>query len=1002
MRASLFWLTFLLLSLLVAGSQRATAGDGRVLVQRPLLGFTDAERWSVHAPDKGMVGLICDGDGALLSAEPVERETHVPLLAGAFGLNEVGSVRQIRLDAVLLAGDGLRFTIRLRDRDGEVGQLPAQDLKPGMTALTWDVPADLRVGSTWGENCNGVLDPPLHLHELFLIRRPGAPRALARLRALAAVDRTPAVAAVQVELEAGNAVRVVTPDDHRPPCLILRSLAQEPLRLEGAATVSGLDGERQSLVLPVRLDPGGATKVDLRMPEELGIFWVDLALRDPDTGDRKVLRRSFARMAPAGPTPERAEGFLFSLCTHTERWGRRDQELEAMAAGLCGAKIIRTGHGWGSVEPAQGQWRWDEFDRLVAMYGKQGMEIQYLLGFTPRWASAKGRTDTPDWRDWGFAAPRIEPWRTYARTMAQRYGDRIRFWEVWNEPDIDFWRGTLEEYLDILRAAHAEIKAVNPSLQVMTGGFAIYDRNPGFIEAVVERAQPAFDIFAYHRHGDFRGFQAEVDGPVARLRARMTPAKPIYFNETAIASVGGRETMQAETLVKKLTFAWARGAMGYTWYDLRNDGFDPNDYEHNYGMVTHDFYPKAVYPTYNTLATLLRGKTFAGELALGVGRWGFAFAGGGETVIVAWNEDPQAGEELFLVEGGAAAASRVDLMANRGPALVLPGGRFVLPLSARPAFLVLESSAGCPRVVGPLVSVPEITPAVPGRTARVAIRLRNPSPEPRDLLLGWRAAAGPVPFSGEVTITLAGDEERSVDVSVPVPAGLRALGGRTLPLAAEVATKGSAPFARLRLVLPLARLIPPGSLEREPDADLREHADVVDLFEADPNRTARVWKGPADLSARVWLERRSGALHLHVAVTDDIQSQPQHGAAQWQGDGIQAALDVPGQKGYWELGFALPDGGGAPECTSWARPEGFAEPAGRVALTVRREGDRTTYDATLPMDAFGLTDAVLQAGVRFSLIVNDADGEGRDGWIQLSEGIGRGKDPSLFPYVLFE
>ncbi|MEI3001775.1 MAG: hypothetical protein V8T86_12910 [Victivallis sp.] len=42
------------------------------------------------------------------------------------------------------------------------------------------------------------------------------------------------------------------------------------------------------------------------------------------------------------------------------------------------------------------------------------------------------------------------------------------------------------------------------------------------------------------------------------------------------------ERNQAITLFKKLLFAWSRGSIGYTWYDLRNDiGYYRVDGEHN-------------------------------------------------------------------------------------------------------------------------------------------------------------------------------------------------------------------------------------------------------------------------------------------------------------------------------------------------------------------------------------------------------------------------------------
>ena len=45
---------------------------------------------------------------------------------------------------------------------------------------------------------------------------------------------------------------------------------------------------------------------------------------------------------------------------------------------------------------------------------------------------------------------------------------------------------------------------------------------------------------------------------------------------------------------------------------------------------------------------------------------------------------------------------------------------------------------------------------------------------------------------------------------------------------------------------------------------------------------------------------------------------------------------------------------------------------------------------------------MLTEGIRFNLLINDNDGEGRDGWIQIAPGIGDEKNPGKFPFVIFE
>jgi len=78
---------------------------------------------------------------------------------------------------------------------------------------------------------------------------------------------------------------------------------------------------------------------------------------------------------------------------------------------------------------------------------------------------------------WAYPPKDFERWPElvyqFTRHLRERYGDaevRTWLWEVWNEPDIDYWKGTPEEYLKlydftvdaILRALPEAINPTSP------------------------------------------------------------------------------------------------------------------------------------------------------------------------------------------------------------------------------------------------------------------------------------------------------------------------------------------------------------------------------------------------------------------------------------------------------------------------------------------------------------------------------------------------------------
>ena len=184
---------------------------------------------------------------------------------------------------------------------------------------------------------------------------------------------------------------------------------------------------------------------------------------------------------------------------------------------------------------------------------------------------------------------------------------------------------------------------------------------------------------------------------------------------------------------------------------------------------------------------------------------------------------------------------------------------------------------------------------------------------------------------------------------------------------------------------------------------LDRHEQVHDFFEGNPAEIARLWKGPEDNSAKVWLAAEKEGLRIRAEVRDDVHCQPFDGAGQFMGDDIQVALGWAGLPGQFEIGFARRDDG-RPDVHCWIAPTGFdaSKAIDLIKLATARDGDITRYDALLPyLPDAGATRETLLRGIRFNLMVNDNDGGGRDATIEIVPGTFHSKDISLAPAIRF-
>ena len=224
-------------------------------------------------------------------------------------------------------------------------------------------------------------------------------------------------------------------------------------------------------------------------------------------------------------------------------------------------------------------------------------------------------------------------------------------------------------------------------------------------------------------------------------------------------------------------------------------------------------------------------------------------------------------------------------------------------------------------------------------------------------------------------------------------------------LVLDVATSG-VPYAGDADNVPppnVAAQVCPADIDgRKPDFVLNQVWKVRQLHAGDPEAVDRTWKGPADLSARIWIGRTASDLRIRFEVADDRHVQRHPADELYLGDGIQFILEAPSQGGNFEIGLAR-GADGRPLVHTWITPVGFD--AERVRASIRletsRDGDRTVYDALLPLSAIGFTEDILSSGFRFNCIVYDDDGRGscRDNWIEIVPGIAGAKEYWNAPFV---
>jgi hypothetical protein len=109
-----------------------------------------------------------------------------------------------------------------------------------------------------------------------------------------------------------------------------------------------------------------------------------------------------------------------------------------------GATWGRLGLQWRRHEVEPGVYRFDRYDSVMAAARANGVLMLPVLNQVPEWASSAPPDAEERWR-YPPSDAAVGGWRDYVRTVVERYPD-IEYWEIWNEPNIDWFLRADENY----------------------------------------------------------------------------------------------------------------------------------------------------------------------------------------------------------------------------------------------------------------------------------------------------------------------------------------------------------------------------------------------------------------------------------------------------------------------------------------------------------------------------------------------------------------------------
>lgn len=323
---------------------------------------------------------------------------------------------------------------------------------------------------------------------------------------------------------------------------------------------------------------------------------------------RTLIQRWFTGVAFSLATvlvPATAHGILFGVGTHFINYPHAQPLLLDLAQKV-GFNSVRANPDWSEVESEKGVYKiptaWDQF---VDRARQRGMEPLLLLAYGNKLYD-HGKLPRSEGAIKAFAR--------YAAFVALHFRGKVTYYEIWNEWNTGtggyYPGGSAQAYARLFDAAYRAIKRVAPnSVVLVSSGYKDWYEKIAKLGVAARADGVAIHPyvakeFGYNPLVGSNGAERSVQHVmnVENNMRRLSGGKeiPLYITEIGWPTNTGKDgypqsdvgALAARSL---LMFAALPYVKGVWWYDLIDDGADPQNPEDRFGLFTrhYDWKPAA-------------------------------------------------------------------------------------------------------------------------------------------------------------------------------------------------------------------------------------------------------------------------------------------------------------------------------------------------------------------------------------------------------------------------
>ncbi len=272
-----------------------------------------------------------------------------------------------------------------------------------------------------------------------------------------------------------------------------------------------------------------------------------------------------------------------------------------------GVDYVRTDFNWELTEKAVGKYDFATYDRLVGQLKVARIRPLFVLDYgnklydngAPKSAKAQ------------------DAYARWAEAVVTHFRGEEIVWEIWNEPNVDnFWKPKVDpaSYAALALKAAKSMRSADPNCRIIAPGISTID--DAFLKKVLSTELlgliDGVSVHPYRASGpetvvkDYERVQ-EIIRARAPLGRENLPVVCSEWGYSTAPSTGINDDRQAMYLSKLWLLSAAAGSPVSIYYGWKDDGPDPKNINHRFGMVKSNLAPKPAFD-----AARLTTKAFKG------------------------------------------------------------------------------------------------------------------------------------------------------------------------------------------------------------------------------------------------------------------------------------------------------------------------------------------------------------------------------------------------------